>query len=466
MRHHNSTRNAYGAILIRYYKAIRRKNNLVQMNRNKRRQGILTRRIEQLRDKLLGFQYAFKKSIAASLVIGAAMFTAPEANAQISFGSMQVNPFGITSLPAGYYGNQSSPAFVDLDGDGDMDMLSTEGYGNYFYYENTGSASSPSYAAKVQNPFGLTAPQHNPQHPTFADLDGDGDFDLLVGKRGFQRTASRFYYYENTGTATSPSFAAVQNNPFNLNPPSSSNNAPTFVDIDNDGDYDMSSPHGFGHWIYYENVGTASAPNYSNPVIDPFSLVQVAGSWYFPGVNYHSYGDLDGDGDLDIMTGSTWDGFAYLENVGTASSPSFAAPQIGPFNLTKLWRSTAHLVDMDNDGKMDLMAGTGYGNFHFFPNTSGSAKQSNIGPEAPVLSVTAFPNPIVDQLQLELVSVDPTQARVRILDVTGKTLGNESVFPLTSGKNLIKIDASQLASGTYFVHITTEKGQFHTKFVK
>ena len=79
-------------------------------------------------------------------------------------------------------GSRSSPSFADLDGDGDLDAVVGERYGTLRYFKNTGSATAPDFAeqAGAANPFNgvdvgdLAA-------PSFADLDGDGDLDALVG---------------------------------------------------------------------------------------------------------------------------------------------------------------------------------------------------------------------------------------------------------------------------------------------
>ena len=73
--------------------------------------------------------------------------------------------------------------FADLDGDGDMDGIGGGYYGDFQYYENTGTANAPAFAAPVQNPFGLTTVYYSTL-ASFADLDGDGDLDILRGVMG------------------------------------------------------------------------------------------------------------------------------------------------------------------------------------------------------------------------------------------------------------------------------------------
>ena len=78
----------------------------------------------------------------------------------------------------------SAPAFVDVDNDGDMDLVIGREEGDLkFYYENTGSATTFLREDGGLNPFD-GVPMWDVQCPAFVDVDDDGDMDLVIGDRG------------------------------------------------------------------------------------------------------------------------------------------------------------------------------------------------------------------------------------------------------------------------------------------
>ena len=97
-------------------------------------------------------------------------------------------------------GTYSTPTFADIDGDGDQDLVVGESNGTLRYYENTGTTSDPVYTVRTgtANPWdGIDVGTFSA--PTFADIDGDGDQDLVVGESG-----GTLFYYENTSVSNQP----------------------------------------------------------------------------------------------------------------------------------------------------------------------------------------------------------------------------------------------------------------------
>jgi hypothetical protein len=271
-----------------------------------------------------------------------------------AYAAALTNPFGLTDI-----GNFNTPTFVDLDGDGDLDAIIGAEDGDVNYFENTGSASAPAFAAAVANPFGL-ANMGFFSNPTFADLDSDGDLDAIVGE-----SDGTLNYFQNTGSASAPAFAAAVANPFDLTNVGSYSN-PTFADLDSDGDLDAIVGEENGILNYFENTTPkTSAPDFvaQTGAANPFDGINV-GIYNAP-----SFADLDSDGDLDAIVGAYDGNLYYFENIGSAVAPAFAAAVVNPFGLTDVGALSAPaFADLDGDGDLDAIVGKGDGTLVYFQN--------------------------------------------------------------------------------------------------
>ncbi|MEW6511052.1 MAG: FG-GAP-like repeat-containing protein [Bacteroidota bacterium] len=235
------------------------------------------------------------------------------------------------------------PALADIDGDGDLDLFIGNTSSLVGSYINVGSASDARFVE--DNTLNLvTPPDLSFLIPVFADIDGDIDLDLFLGSNRAWISFSR-----NTGTPTVPVFTLVTRHILTHYLDFGSYAAPSFVDIDGDQDLDFFVGKSDSGLAFFRNIGTPSGPRFDF-VTDRYA--GITGGM----IGRPSWGDLDDDGDPDLILGTSQDGIFYCHNGGTAGSPSLS--------LVGLIRDTANatllgwnpvLADLDGDADLDIL---------------------------------------------------------------------------------------------------------------
>jgi hypothetical protein len=267
-------------------------------------------------------------------------------------------------------GLASAPALGDLDGDGDLDLVSGDRFFGFHYFENTGDTTAAAYAERfdANNPLdGIDIGSFST--PALGDLDADGDLDLVAGELG-----GGFFYLENTGSASSPAFALRIGAGNPLSPFSvGGDSRPALADLDGDGDLDLVAGEPYGGFAYFENTGNAQSPAFEEITDDSPLGGEDVGFYSAP-----AFGDLDGDGDLELVAGDAYGGLAYFENTGSPLAAKMD-PRTGAANplhghSTGLDAMPA-LGDLDGDGDLDLVAGKLTGEFDVFENRSGRLRE-------------------------------------------------------------------------------------------
>lgn len=271
----------------------------------------------------------------------------------------------------------SHPSFVDIDSDGDLDAFlgrDTNATNSILFFENTGDANLPNFVRRStsDNLFGgLNFPN---AAPSFADLDGDADLDSFIGERGGQ-----LHFFQNIGNPTIASFANIIGAADPADRYESGDrqySTPAFGDIDGDGDSDAIVGGRSGRIYMLRNEGNPNDAFFTElpPESNPLSFVNLGGE--SDGFSTPEFGDLDKDGDLDVIAGDASGNIHLFRNVGTPNQPNFVevVGANNPFNDVNVGsRSVPAIADIDADSDLDLFVGNADGSIRFFENTSPDA---------------------------------------------------------------------------------------------
>ena len=261
-------------------------------------------------------------------------------------------------------------AFADFDGDTDLDLF----WGDFFepgmlLIENIGrTCNTPSFQVEpVPLPFAGSTRTSGYNAPAPADLDADGDLDFLMGVLGgsfnpVATSADNFYYWQRT----SPTALELRTRRFLDGLDLGSESAPAVADFDGDGDLDLivgnkidPAAADAGRLTTFVNEGTAKAPRYrqadSTPVGGAYHLIPAAG-------------DLDADGDVDLIVGTWNQDMLVVRNDGTRAAPKWTVDASAAVKLPRGSNAAPALADVDGDGDLDLFAGQANGAVSFYRN--------------------------------------------------------------------------------------------------
>ncbi len=261
-------------------------------------------------------------------------------------------------------GSMPKSYFADLDADGDFDLLVGNEQGSIWYYQNVGDSANWDFQLITTQFDSIDA--YLWAKPAASEIDADGDLDLFVGFYADNPLAPRgdVFFWQNQGTPYNYDYEYITSEYLTLDEGWFAQGE--FVDINADGLVDMLLACG-PDISFFENVGTATQPSFL------LQTEQFAGL-NFPIGNDPVFYDLDGDGDLDLANGEgfyTYSRIRFYRNTGSMQLPSyeywFEVYQPGAF------AENPDITDIDNDGDGDLFFGDSNGDLYFFENV-GSAQ--------------------------------------------------------------------------------------------
>jgi len=423
------------------------------------------------------------------------------------------NAFPSNSLPADLY---LFPAayFLDVDFDGKKDLVVganaknvSENETSILFYKNSGTNANPNFQFQTKSFLQNKMIEHGKGSvPVLHDFNNDGLKDLFVANlfrfKNSTQKESTIAWYKNTGTANSPVFTYVDYDFLNLSQQGFGLRLiPTFGDIDGDGDEELIIGTEFGKLIHFEYNGSTFVNPQQN-YQDNNGVAISVGSFAHPQLF-----DLNNDGLLDLIIGNKTGEIAYYQNIGTSTNPSFqlitnqlggidvstqspdgyAAPHFfrdanGTFlflgdlegrfhyfdniddslqagtnfheysnnflDVNVEGYSSFFVDDIDNDGFLNLFIGQDLGGLTHMevdPNSSSSVT------ELVELESIVYPNPTSNDITIRVKI--PGKVSLIVQSMNGMKLTERSFEQIT------QIDFSEFAQGIYFIQLQHENGQ-------
>ena len=342
--------------------------------------------------------------------------------------------------------SSGSITFGDVDGDGDQDVLisgtNDSGYPSLKLYTND---SQGNFTEVKNTPF----EKINTGSIPFADVDGDGDQDILIIGSSLSRISAKLYINDGSGNfylSPEPDFAAAWANSI------------AFTDVDGDGDQDVL--------ITGRNSGGISSILYSNNGSGVFSAASGNG---FEGVYRSSiaFSDVDRDGDQDVLITGQNSLDTYISKLYTNDGEgNFTEVLDTPFEGVA--NSSIAFADVDGDGDEDVLI-TGHNNSgvpisKLYINES--IINSNNDPSFKLnVDLVLYPNPInSNHLHVNFDSGESGEMYIKIYDQLGSSISQQKAW-VGKGLQSLSVDIYNLSSGSYILQLDGGKSIGVAKFI-
>ncbi len=262
------------------------------------------------------------------------------------------------------------------------------------YYRNTTSGACPKFTLGTNDFANLQSYMLEGIYPAFGDLDGDGDSDMLIGNK-----AGNLYYFQNIAAAGNPAQFTLAVGGINYQSIDvGTNSTPQLVDVDLDGLVDLLIGELFGKIYYYHNTGTATNPvfTYVTNNFGGISITNAAYTFYGYSVPFL----FNDSGTQKLLVGSE-SGYLFLyDNVTGNLGGTFNLISSNAYGIFEPSRVSPAMADLNNDGQPEIITGCFAGGLSFYSKSlpgcvTGIEEINEASP------VTIYPNPAIDKIVIE-----------------------------------------------------------------
>jgi hypothetical protein len=355
------------------------------------------------------------------------------------------------------FGEGAWPVLFDADSDGLLDLL-VSNFGYYdnatylskiAYYRNSGSATTPSFTLVTEDYQGLSASGFGAMMPTFGDLDGDGDKDMVIGEKiGF------IHYYENIAPNGQPAqFVLSVQNLGGIQEPGFS--APFLFDLNEDGLLDIINGSRLGRLNYYRNTGSQTQAQFStNQAIASLGGVYVIDS----SLSFNSYSIpyiFEDGGDFQLFCGTHNGRVFHYKNIKGNITGSFDLVTKSLGGIFEGIRSSVGVGDLNSDGKYDLVIGNYNGGVGYF---DGLTENTGIAYSLVQGKAELFPNPATEQVNVYFGGAN--KGIYSLINIQGQTVRTGII----SNGGTLSLDDVQ--NGIYLIKIENGNRRWMSKLVK
>ncbi|MDI9877694.1 T9SS type A sorting domain-containing protein [Flectobacillus rivi] len=360
-------------------------------------------------------------------------------------------------------GENASPVLVDIDGDGDKDLVigysgnitSTGVKAGLVLLENKGDNT---FEVKDTDYLGIVkSMQLLDIRPFVADINGDGVDDL-----GFSSNSSKgmeIRYIPNK---------AAGNQAFNIQLSNAvllptftdflAGESVTFFDFDKDGKIDILHGTSRGNIRFIQNTGSNQSPKY---VVQNDNLGKLQTD-YIAGNIFLTTGDVNLDGKTDLLVGNRTGNMSIYRSFQEQNINQFVADTSlifnsfsnKPENLLIGGNATIAIGDLDNDLLPDVIVGTNTGGLRVLKNLT---KVVITGTEQDLIS-QVYPNPTSRYVYVKMTE----NAQATLIDLSGRIIQNTRMLRANTEE---VFDLQGLPSGMYLLKIDTNKKSQTTKII-
>jgi len=354
-------------------------------------------------------------------------------------------------------GTSAFPAFYDYNNDGLQDLV----IGNYGYhsvnndpisslalFENTGNDSVPEYDLINRDWLGLSNINLNTVlnipalnlSPTFGDLDGDNNKDIIIGDAD-----GKLHLFSNIGGGnfqiTAPNYQNIDVGQFAQ---------PQIIDVNRDGLNDIIIGEQDGTINYCPNSGTTSNAIFDT-IITNWGGIDIDQSYISTGFSNPTL--FDSSGVYQLFVGSFSGTIYQFTNIDNNLTDTFTLVNSTMSNIWDGGKSAIAIADINNDNNVDMIIGNLSGGIAYFSSDTLLIDTT----ATPVTYINAnndsfniYPNPTNDSFTIN----SNKTGIVKIKNLLGNTV------LVTKKKNKkLKISTVQLAKGIYIIELnkTIEK---------